>query len=375
MSEPFDDTNDFLNILRYCLRGEPLPIALIKQVEWRKIFAISSRQAVVGILLKGVESMMEAGNVIPHDILYHWIAYSQQIEGQNRLVNQRCAELIEKLAKDGYDSCILKGQGNATYYPDPYTRTPGDIDAWVKSKSNARCKKDDVRRVIEYVRKRNPSAVACNIHVEYGDFGGVEVEIHYRPAILHNPFYNKRLTSWVRSQEESVFGNSCLLPSGEQICVPTVEFNIVYQLTHMYKHVMLEGLGLRQVIDYFYLLLNAKDEVRSKMADMRETLKYLNLYNFAGAIMYILRDVLGLEEKYLIVPIDKRRGEFLLKEIIRGGNFGKYDTKGYIVKWKNPVGSWLRHLEYDVRLVRYFPSESLWEPFSRIYQHFWRLAH
>lgn len=364
-----------LEFLRYCLIDSfALPVS-VKEIDWQELLLWARQQAIVGVVFSGIKKLNSKKLEIPHDILYQWIAFSQQIEGQNRLVNQRCAELIEKFAKDGYDSCILKGQGNANYYPDPYTRNPGDIDVWVKPKSDVRCRKDekdDIKRIIRLARKNNPDAVACNIHVEYGDLGGVEVEIHYRPAILHNPFYNKRLTSWVRSQEESVFSNSCLLTSGELVCVPTFEFNIVYQLIHMYKHVMLEGLGLRQVIDYFYLLLNAKDDVRSKMSDVRETLKYLNLYNFTGAIMYILHDVLGLDEKYLIVPVDKRRGEFLLGEILRGGNFGKYDTRDYIVKWNNPVGSWLRHFKRDMRLVRYFPSESLWEPFSRIYQHFWR---
>ena len=368
----------YLEILRYCLNDNiPLPES-VKSTDWQGLLLWAQKQTIIGVVFSGIKKNNVEDIEISHDILYQWIAYSQQIEGQNRLLNQRCAELIEKLAKDGYDSCILKGQGNANYYPDPYTRNPGDIDVWVKPKSDVRCKKDkkdDIKRIIRLARENNPDAVACNIHVEYGDFGGVEVEIHYRPAILHNPFYNKRLTSWVRSQEESVFGNSCLLPSGEQICAPTVEFNIVYQLTHMYKHVMLEGFGLRQVIDYFYLLQNAKDDVRSKMADVRETLKYLNLYNFAGAIMYILHDVLGLDEEVLIVPVDVRRGEFLLGEILRSGNFGKFDTRDYIVKWKNPVGSWLRHIEHDLRIVRYFPSECLWEPVSRIYQHFWRLAH
>ena len=189
---------------------------------------------------------------------------------------------------------------------------------------------------------------------------------------MNSPIYNKRLHNWIRQQEKQVFNNKQILPDGEEINVPTTEFNLVYQLSHMYKHVVSEGLGLRQVIDYYYLL---KSDFNIKKSEIVSTLQYLGLYKFAGAIMYILHNVLGLEGKYLIVSIDRQRGEFLLREILRGGNFGKYDTKNYIVKWKNPVGSWLRHFEHDVRLVRYFPSESLWEPFSRIYQHFWRIMY
>ena len=36
--------------------------------------------------------------------------------------------------------------------------------------------------------------------------------------------------------------------------IPTVEFNIIFQLTHIYSHLMNEGIGLRQLVDYYYVL-------------------------------------------------------------------------------------------------------------------------
>ena len=43
---------------------------------------------------------------------------------------------------------------------------------------------------------------------------------------------------------------------GEQgeIAIPTVEFNLIFQLTHIYAHLMNEGIGLRQLLDYYYVL-------------------------------------------------------------------------------------------------------------------------
>lgn len=125
------------------------------------------------------------------------------------------------------------------------------------------------------------------------------------------------------------------------------------------------------MIDYYYLLQNAKDDVRSKTEDVRETLKYLNLYDFAGAVMYIMKEVLGLEEKYLIVPVDERRGKTLLKEILKGGNFGKYSgltkhsigTKFFLKIWRN------------LHFVREYPAEALCEPFFRTWHFFWRMRH
>ena len=287
-------------------------------------------------------------------------------------------ELTEQLQNDGFECCILKGQGNATMYLDPYARTPGDIDIWVRPKEETRSGRaiDRINKVVSYSKKRNPQGIANFIHVDYGDYGGVEVELHYWPTYMNSPIYNKRLRQWISSQEEYVLKNKKELPGEEGvITVPTDEFNIIYQLSHMYKHVFAEGIGLRQMIDYYYLLRNAKDNVRSKTEDVRETLKYLNLYKFAGAVMYVMKEVLGLDEKYLIVPIEKKRGEFLLDTILRGGNFGKYDKQGIFLGKATGLGNFLYHLERDIKIFRFFPSESIWEPVFRIYHWMWRMRY
>ena len=82
-------------------------------------------------------------------------------------------------------------------------------------------------------------------------------------------------------------------------------------------------------------------------------------------------EVLGLEEKYLIVEPDEKRGKTLLREILEGGNFGrsgKLDqhstSKKYFQKtWRN------------MRLAKEYPAEALCEPFFRTWHFLWRLAH
>ena len=109
-----------------------------------------------------------------------------------------------------------------------------------------------------------------------------------------------------------------------------------------------------------------------KTEDVADTLSYLGLLDIAGAVMWVLKEVLGLEEKYLIAPIEERRGRFLYEEIMRGGNFGMHDSTR---KPKSKIGKNIERLKQDLRLVRYFPSECLWEPIFRVWHFFWRLAH
>lgn len=368
-----DSANQYLEFIRYCIDANSFSFDTEK-LNWEGLYGFASQQALKAISFDGIERLKNNAVGITRNLLLRWLAESEQIKLRNQLLNRRCIELVNQLENDGFECCLLKGQGNAAMYTHPYVRTPGDIDVWVKPSQEFGVKDNSfIRETISYAKSHNPRGIANIIHVDYGEWGGVEVELHFWPTYMNSPIYNRRLHYWVRQQEEDVFNNKKKLPEAEgEINIPTEEFNRVYQLSHMFKHVFAEGIGLRQLIDYYYLL---KSNLISNKDDNINTLKHLGLYKFAGAVMYIMKEVLGLEDKYLIVQMDERRGKFLLKEILRGGNFGKFDTDGYFVKWNNPVGSFLRHVERDIRLVRYFPSESLWEPLSRIYQHFWRIMY
>lgn len=368
----------YLDFVRYCIDEQqcvPTITDWLRQTNgWNALFLFMQQQALVGVGFCGLEKMKAAGVDVPREVVLKWYAMSEQIRQRNVEMNKKCVELTEILRKDGYESCILKGQGNAMMYPDPKSRIPGDIDVWVmEERSNRKNKgisEDFVMKVIRYAKEKNPRGIAAYHHMEYGDFHGVEVELHYVPTYMNSPINNRRMRKWIEEHDKEQFSHQVALPDGcGSICIPTMEFNIIYQLSHIYRHLFIEGIGLRQIIDYYYLL---RSDVRCKRKDVTKTLEYLGLYKFACALMYILNHILGLNEIYLIVPMDKRRGEFLLEEILRGGNFGKYDTRGHLVKWNNPMGSFMRHTEHDLRMLRYFPSESLWEPVSRVYQFFWR---
>ena len=167
---------------------------------------------------------------------------------------------------------------------------------------------------------------------------------------------------------------------------------------------MNEGIGLRQLLDYFFLLKNtdfggntdgdgfllntdftdSTDRicgnadgdgflVNTDLTDRRllqDELRRLGLWEFAGAVMYIMKEVFGLEDNRLIVPPDVKRGRLVLKEVLEAGNFGQYDKRNWFVH--SALGHNLQRLYRDMRLVRYFPEEALSEPFFRIWHFFWR---
>jgi hypothetical protein len=364
-----------LEFLRYCL-GVNDTVPFIKEKEWDGVFCFCIQQSLVGIGFGGIEKL-PSEQKCPKPLLLKWFALAEQIKQRNQLLNLRCVELVEELQQNGFRSCILKGQGNALLYDVrmkneegrsmALLRQPGDVDVWV-IKEQISNKKKFRDEIINYAKKQNLKSELRIYHVGY-EWKGVSVELHFMPAIMNNPRYNRRIQKWF-------IGNiSCVmvdLPNGVgTIPIPTIEFNLVFQLAHMMHHFFDEGIGLRQMIDYYYLLRKAKDDVRCKKEDIRAILKYLNLYKFAGAVMYIMKEVLELDEDYLIVLVDEKRGKSLLNEILKGGNFGKYSGLTKL----SPSGKYLAKTWRNLKFVSQYPAEALCEPFFRTWHFFWRLRY
>ena len=376
------NTNIFLEFLRYCIHEDCALPQSAKGIDWMRMMDWAEQQAIVGIIYGGitdVRSQREDGRgsalQIPFDALMEWVGYAQQIEAQNRLMDIRCVEIVDELRKDGFEACVLKGQGNALMYPNPLLRMSGDIDVWVYGSKESRregTSKSAVSEVISYVRRRNPDGKTVYHHIDYGLFKGVEVEVHYRPTFMNNLIVNRWLQRWMQEKADGGWLMAELPEGAGEIPVPTWEFNVVFQLSHIYRHVIQSGVGMRQMVDYYYLL---KSDGRCLMEDVSNSLEYLGLMEIAGAVMWVLKEVLGLEERYLVAPVDERRGRFLLSEIMEGGNFGRgMMAEGGWMSSNSAIGRNVYRLKRDVRLLRYFPSECLWEPVFRVYHFFWRIG-
>ncbi len=283
------------------------------EAEWNVIYDTAQKQALVAFLLPAVDKLSTIGQGPPKQLAFSWIGLSEQISAQNRLINQRCVEITKLFADSGFRSCILKGQGNALLYDNPLSRTPGDIDIWIDS---------DRTTIKSFVTERYPVAEDSNLHIDFPIFKDVPVEVHYRPTIARSYKYNNRLQLYYDNWADECFRNQVVLGEGN-VSVPVPELNVAMQMSHVMNHFFEEGIGLRQVIDLYYLLKKTGFD-RPKMGNK---LRNLGMGRFTGAMMWILFHELGLEEKYLIAEPDKIRGKFVLKEILTGGNFGRYDQR------------------------------------------------
>lgn len=354
--------NLFFELLQVALGTRENLSRVPSAAEWGLLFEEVERQALAGVVFPVIEELSRCGYKPPLEILYEWIGLAEQIKQQNKIVNRNAVEICKELEKDGLECCILKGQGNTLTYPNALSRTPGDIDIWVNPKLR-------IKDIVRYVKKRNPEGHAMYHHIDMGEYNGTEVEMHYRPSFMFNPLHNRRLQRWYIQKADV----DCLmadLPEGAgRINIPTRDFNIIFQLSHIYNHLLHEGIGLRQIVDYFYLLKSHTE--KTDITEISKILRYLGMEKIAGALMWLLHEKLRLEQEYLIAPVDEKRGKVLLTEIMKGGNFGFYDAENQ--RADNRFKKAIQRFKRDIRLMRYFPSECLWEPVFRVYHFFWRM--
>ena len=368
--------NDIFVTLHYCLGYKGNISNVVAGIDWQKLYSFASKQAILGLCFDGIERLGEEypeelrRNPIGRELLMAWMGKAQQIRRQNMKVNVVASKLFSMLREDGLRCSILKGQGNALMYPNPYSRTPGDIDVWVNASRE---------EITEYAKKKFNLDDDIRFHHLETSIDGVPVELHFFPGIMNNPIYHARLQKWFRRNVDLQCSNVVSLPDGiGEIAIPTTAFNVVYQLTHLYHHFFDEGIGMRQIIDYYYVvisdyLLVINDESLGIRDTLQRELKYLGLWKFARAVMYVLHEVLGLSEEKMIAPMDEKRGKLLLAEILNGGNFGRHFTKYGHFTQQGMAKKYFLKIWRNMHFVRYYPAEALSEPIFRTWHFFWRL--
>lgn len=359
-----DIYDKFFQLLRLAI-GYSDVFPKIGKREWSAIYEIAQKQSLLGVVFDGIQKMSDIAKIkgesmeMDVDLLMKWMGICRQIEKRNHQLDEAIGKISAMFQKKGFRSCILKGQGNALTYPRPEHRTAGDIDIWLSGKPS---------EVIRFVHSISPKQKASYHHIDFPAINGIPVEAHYRPCYLHNPLHNYRLQKYFRQRTEEQFLHKVRIGDTE-VAIPTARFNVIYQLVHIYNHLFQEGIGLRQIIDYYFVVIS--DELLVTRGTLHREMKYLGLWKFAGAVMYVLHKVLGLSKEKMIALMDEKRGKMLLAEILNGGNFGQYDER-YVFGHSSFEHN-IQRLFRDLRLMRYYPAEALCEPIFRTWHLLWRI--
>ena len=343
--------------VRVCLSHSPTA------EEWKMLYDMAKKQSLVGVCFAGVQKL-QTQRQEPTEMLYlTWMGMAAKIQQRNETVNKQCVELQERLTKEGFRSCILKGQGNSDNYGQlALLRQSGDIDIWVEG---------GFYKVYNWAKNIAPSDEINQHHIHFDYFSDTEVELHYTPFVLNNPIRNNVLRKYFAENEDLQFSNQINLPDGSMIFAADNSFNIVFQLVHVFHHLFTEGIGLRQLMDYYFVLRNIEETTRLKHS--KACVQSLGICRFASALMWVMGKVFGLEEKYMLWTPCEKDGLFLLNEIMQAGNFGHQDARvpKNMSHWKS---FWYLNF-YNLRLTKFDYWNWFWGPIIRTYGFTWRKIH
>lgn len=324
------------------------------------------RQSLTGVCFVGVQTLKknedEAFATLPIPLYKRWMVFAASIQNNNVTLNNRCTELQKELLKEGIQSSILKGQGIAALYGDlALFRQCGDIDVYVDC---------DRRKAINYAKKVGQKEIDWDYkHLHLNIFNDVEIEMHYRIEVLDNLIKNKALQKWFsrKDTQRMIFATKTSFVS------PSTEFNLFYILLHNYRHFLYEGLGLRQLQDYYYVLTHSTEEERLRS---KKVIENYGMTRFAEATMWVLQKVFAFEPIDSFFSANQQEGEYFLTEIIIGGNFGQYDKrleKSNLLNtesWK--LKDMQKRMHHSVHMLGHYTSEVIWNPAFAIWHKCWK---
>ena len=408
----------FFEFLQVAIGNRKWLSGSVTDADWLRLFEFCKKQALIGIGFTAVEKLHAMGVECPANLRMKWMALALQIEKRNALLNEQCRQLTELYKHDGLSTCILKGQGNLLNYPEHLRkrRQCGDIDVWTVCKNGipiaVQTGKDKAeyveyhgrKAVIEYVKMLHRLAGNNDMpkqnyhHIDALTMDGTEVEVHFRAAHLYSPLRNWRLQKWMNDHADECMKNKTYLG----FAMPTSSVNVIYQMTHMYKHHIDGGLGFRHLMDYYYALrvwhndvMECKDLQSQGMwceglgtpimsnAEVMSVIRSFGMTKFAAAVMYVLHKVFENEEyilneecrmkneecseadiPWMICEPNEKEGKKLLAEVMNSGNFGHYDSeKPNVYQHRFQYHIW--KFKRIFRLAMSYSEEALWEPVFR----------
>ena len=358
--------------------------------EWKQLYEMAKKQSLVGVCFSAVQRLVgnsfETSQITQtsHNLselqYLTWMGMAAKIQQKNEVVNRQCVELQRKLSADGIRSSILKGQSVGALYNllNPsvgersrttnlsFLRQSGDIDVFVD------CGMSAARAYAEKECGQPCRYDYKNLH--WPVFDDTEVEMHYRVDVIMDVLKHGKMQRFWECHKEDLFGSEAELSSEKTVVCPTLQLNSFYILFHCYRHLFEGGVGLRQVMDYFFVL-KAQNEQEDALASKAETMKQVKdfgMKRFTSAMMWIMQEVFGMSREMLLCEPDEKEGRYILKDMMEGGNFGHHDERIKDVGASSRTRYMLHNLQHGMHLLTHYPREVISSPIWTVWHWMWK---
>lgn len=335
----------FLVLLRAGLWGkfpENRGLFPLDEEEWERVFAMSRRQSVSGIVFDGICLLPETLQPSPA-VFAKWIVIADAIEEFSGRMNAALKDLTGLFVSEGLRPVLQKGQGVAALYPEPSHRECGDIDFYFPERQPLRqvprpgkesplpvadpakvTRETMDDKAVELVRRHGVTVTRMPDGSQTYEWHGIDVEHHSAIIDLRSPAAI-RLSGELDETREFVPTDIA-----DGLRVPSPALNALMLNSHILKHALGRGIGLRQMCDLAmaYHRISEEGKIDEYGGRILAFYRRVGIVKWSRLLHSFLVGVIGLPEAELpysekIVPYGA-----LWRIVEEGGNFGQHRGGG-----------------------------------------------
>lgn len=277
-------------------KGEAYPGKPLSTEEWEELFRMAHCQAVTGLLIDGVALDTQRPEQTVWDT---WVAHLFFLERANRYIAQRGEAWMEKLAKASIPATLFKGSSVASWYPEPWHRSHGDVDIVIT---------DGWERLEALLEEEGYTLYRSQEdEIVLEEKNCLLVEFHRHWEYLYNPLTNRRLQQICRSAQ----------PDDKEVY-------FVCLLLHIQRHILTYGVGLKQICDVAVMLQRASLDLEKVASFLRS----LHADRFCSLLFGFISVYLGGVGPYPLAPVTAGKGwERLNRAILQEGYLSKIEQE------------------------------------------------
>lgn len=321
----------------------------LTQQEWNDVFLLSRRQTVLGLTYRGLDFLADDMQP-PMALAVKWMAHVDRIEAANAKMDKAVCSLFSQFAQKGVDAVLQKGQGMARMYPEPHLRECGDIDLYFPGHDG---ESDPLEGIFDAQRQKMPDDSWSY------EADGVIIEHHPFLLDIQNPLRQKYIRSLIAEKGFET------VPVGDadpvEVTVPSPEVNLLLLSSHILKHALGVGIGLRQICDYAVACRYYAGRIDPD--GMRDIWRRTGLSRWSELLDGFVRRF--LDSDCVLARNDKgdKNSDNLLDIILKGGNFGVYSkdraaaSRNILSRKAHTLKSFVGNMRFA---LAYAPGEWFW---------------
>lgn len=305
-----ESANIFINLLSAAI-SEKSPDSITSIPDWDSVYEEAKAHQVHTLLFPLLEEIPV--HLRPESVLFESWKYETLREATLQLLHMDQMEKVFLLLhKEGIPVIALKGLILRGYYPAPELRTMLDADILIH--------REDFKKVHSIlVSLGYKKGKTSERHTAYSLNGCPDIELH---EILTDSTEMENLNHFTFQAWENA---SPALIGSAPVLTLSVKDQLIYLMFHIIHHVLLSGVGLRQLCDLTVFAVSHWEEILWE--DILYEMEPYSYDKFTLVLLSICQDLFGLPLSESVITEDEDEfnsyKKLLIEDIINSGVYGK----------------------------------------------------